>query len=180
MIFPDFSFITKSSLKFKIPESPPWLLLRNREAHAEKSLRWLRGWVNEDAVRDEFSDFKRFQAIAQQCCECEKHKVTCIHPPPSISDQIRQLLQQRTFRPLVLMFILYFLAYFSSSSAIRPYYVQVFYYYESPIDPNLAVSYAGWVDVVSSITVSEYKCCGNNLVGKKQNKYHNHYNFFRL
>lgn len=141
-----------------MPESPSWLLLRNRQAHAEESLRWLRGWVNEDAIRDEFSDLKRFQAIAQQCCECEKNKVICNHPPPSVSDQIRQLLHRRTFHPLVLMFVLYFLAYFGSYSALRPYYVQVLYYYESPIDPNVAVSYAGWIDVIASATVSEDKC----------------------
>lgn len=39
---------------FFVPESPHWLLLKNRTDDARKSLAWLRGWVSIDRIEIEF------------------------------------------------------------------------------------------------------------------------------
>jgi MFS family permease len=37
-------------LLFLVPESPHWLIRKNRAAEAEKNLAWLRGWVPVEKV----------------------------------------------------------------------------------------------------------------------------------
>lgn len=39
---------------FFVPESPHWLLLKNRPDDARKSLAWLRGWVPVERIEEEF------------------------------------------------------------------------------------------------------------------------------
>lgn len=39
-----------------VPESPYWLLTKNRVKEARKSLAWLRGWVEPHKVNDEFDE----------------------------------------------------------------------------------------------------------------------------
>lgn len=41
---------------FFVPESPYWLLTKNRANEARKSLAWLRGWVKPHQVDDEFGE----------------------------------------------------------------------------------------------------------------------------
>lgn len=46
MIFPAISFF----LLFFVPESPYWLITKNRFEDAKKSLAWLRGWQKSEKV----------------------------------------------------------------------------------------------------------------------------------
>ncbi|XP_075210275.1 facilitated trehalose transporter Tret1-like [Lycorma delicatula] len=43
-----------------IPESPVWLLIKNRTSEAEKSLCRLRGWVHPSKVREEFLSLQEY------------------------------------------------------------------------------------------------------------------------
>lgn len=93
-----------------MPETPLWLLGKNRQADALKSLQWLRGWVSASAVQDEFEELKRFKSNAQKCYDCYKQNNTCPHPPPTINEKIRDLFRRRTLRPFILISSLYFLS----------------------------------------------------------------------
>lgn len=51
---------SKVKVALQIPDSPIWLLKRDREEAAIRSLCWLRGWVKEDSVKTEFEDMRSY------------------------------------------------------------------------------------------------------------------------
>lgn len=50
---------------FQIPDSPVWLLDKNRKQDALHALCWLRGWVSEDKVKAEFEELCRYTDAAK-------------------------------------------------------------------------------------------------------------------
>lgn len=134
-----------------MPETPLWLLSRNRQDDALKSLQWLRGWVDSKAVQNEFDELQRCRINAQMCYQCEKQNEICQHPPPAICDKIRDLFRRRTLRPFILIACLFFFASFCGISPYRSYMVQILHYYKSPIEPNEVVVWLGYIGLASNI-----------------------------
>lgn len=148
-----------------MPETPLWLLSRNRHEDALKSLQWLRGWVNSDAVQKEFNELQLSRIDGQTCYKCQKQNEICQHPPPSIIDKIRDLFRKRTLCPFLLIGSLYFLSVFCGITAFRPYIVQVLYFYQSPIDANQVVVWLGYIGFVANlILVCTIRKLGKRLV----------------
>lgn len=125
-------------LIFQIPETPCWLLSKNRRADALKSLQWLRGWVPADAVLSEFNEIVRCSEMSNACKECRIANTKCQHPPPSVGEKMHDLVQIGTRRPFYLLTMAFFVTQFSGLSAIRPFLVQIFQAFAVPMDPNLA------------------------------------------
>ncbi|XP_031635122.1 facilitated trehalose transporter Tret1-like isoform X2 [Contarinia nasturtii] len=134
-----------------MPETPIWLISRNRQEDALKSLRWLRGWVDAKAVQNEFNDLQRSRVSAQICYQCEKENEICEHPPPTINDKIRDLFRRRILRPFILISCLFFFAAFCSISPYRPYMVQILYFYQSPMDPNEVLTHLGYSGFIANV-----------------------------
>lgn len=127
------------------------MLSRNRQADALKSLQWLRGWVNSSAVLIEFENLQQSRISAQTCYKCEKRSEICQHPPPKITDKIRDLFRLRTLRPFILITCLYLLAAFVGFNPFRSYAVQILYFYQSPIDANQVVVWMGNIGLIANI-----------------------------
>lgn len=121
----------------KIPETPLWLLSKNREAEALKSLQWLRGWVSAKAVKVEFDEIKRYNQYSVSCSACIKSQKKCTHPP-NLKQKLQELFRRRTMKPFIILLTAFFIAQFSGSHAMRPYIVQILKSYGSPISPNWA------------------------------------------
>lgn len=134
-----------------MPETPLWLLSRNRQEDALKSLQWLRGWVDAKVVQNEFNDLQRCRISAQICYQCEKQNKECGHPPPTIREKIRDLFRRRTLRPFILIACMFFLCAFCGLSPYRPYVVQILYFYKSPVDPNRVVVWLGYIGFVANL-----------------------------
>lgn len=140
-------FNTKYSLRMihiqncpilQIPETPLWLLSKNRPDDAQKSLQWLRGWVSKDVIAEEFNQLQRYSERSQSCNICVKQKKECTHQEKAtLKSKFAELIRKRTLKPFGLVFFLFFLSQFTSMG-MRPYIVQIFEAYKTPIQADLA------------------------------------------
>lgn len=125
------------------------MLTKNRSNEALKSLQWLRGWVKPELVEEEFRELQRYKVLSQSCNAQDDGDQS----QPTLCNKIRDILRKGTLIPFILISVQYMLAVFTGVSPYRPYLVQVLYYYESPIDPNLAISYIGWIGTLANISI---------------------------
>lgn len=122
-----------------VPETPMWLLSKNRKEDAQKSLQWLRGWVSPTAVEKEFQEMQRYNKNAAQCTPCQKSQNSkCDHPPPSEWMKLKELMRKRNLRPFALVMLLFAFGQLSGLTGMRPYLVQIFQAYGVPLDANWA------------------------------------------
>lgn len=124
--------------QFQVPESPYWLLYKDRPKDAMASLQWLRGWVSPQTVHKEFTELQTFSNISNACVYCEKQSVRCYHPKASLLDKIKVLKRERYANPCILMFSLIFFNEFSAMIIWQSYIIQVLNALGSPIHPNWA------------------------------------------
>lgn len=122
-----------------MPETPLWLLSKNRLADAEKSLQWLRGWVPKAAVNDEFQALQRYSHRSQSCSTCIKQNLSqCSHPVPTFVEKLREFKRKQTLKPFFIVTVLFFIAEFSGTTGMGPFIAQIFATYQSPIAPDQA------------------------------------------
>lgn len=122
----------------KIPETPLWLLSKNRDEEAMKSLQWLRGWVSPKAVEDEFQALKRYNESSNACINCAKEKIPCPHPPPTIQEKLNDLLRMRVLKPALLTLLLFVFVQFTGFPSMRPFLVVIMNAYRVPMGGNWA------------------------------------------
>ncbi|XP_063708964.1 facilitated trehalose transporter Tret1-like [Culicoides brevitarsis] len=121
-----------------IPDSPYWLLSKNREKDAFKSLQWLRGAANEEIVIQEFSEMKFYNENANKCIPCQKKRVTICSHTESFREKAKEMLRKRTLKPFLLVLSFFTFYQLSGMHAMRSYLVQLFETFDSPIDSNWA------------------------------------------
>lgn len=122
----------------QIPESPIWLMTKNRDDRALSSLKWLRGWRIDERVEEEYSDMQRYKEFVDACAACKKEKIRCTHPPPTMAQNLKELAKKKTIKPFLIFTICGFFAYTCGSHHLQSYFVQIMNAYQSPIDPNQA------------------------------------------
>jgi len=128
-----------------VPETPFWLLAKNRKEDALKSLMWLRGWVKSPKhVESEFNEIVRYSEESNRCVSCHKNDSKCTHPPATASELLTELKRKRTLKPFFLVIMMFAFAQFSGLASMRPYSVQIFQAYSIPYD-------ASWATVVIGI-----------------------------
>lgn len=110
---------------FKVPETPSWLMSKNRPDDARKALQWLRGWVSPKAVEKEFQELQRYNETCNSCSECEKLKVKCSHPPPSTLKKLKDLKRTRNMKPFLLVLLIFTFTQFTGLPPMRPYLVLI-------------------------------------------------------
>lgn len=111
---------------------------KSREKKAKKSLKWLRGWRTDDRVLSEYSDMQRYKDFIDACQPCRQYKMQCTHPPPTMTQNLKQLTRKKTIKPFLIFTLCEIFAYTSGSHHLQSYFVQIMNAYQSPIDPNQA------------------------------------------
>lgn len=123
---------------FFVPESPYWLILKNRDEEAKKSLMWLRGWRKSfDCVKQEFD---------------ELHK--SLNEPTSNGDKEESLLKAFTRRTFILPYFIcslaFFIGHFSGMTTLQTYAVPIFAQLKAPVDKYFATMLLGIVELVGT------------------------------
>lgn len=136
----------KISVHLQIPDSPQWLLSKNRAKDAQKSLCWLRGWVPIETVAHEFYDLQRHSERSKSCNSCVQRNLQCSHPLPSLAEKFAELKRKRAIKPFAIVITLFFLSQFTGILCMRAFMVQVLKAYDCPIQLDQAASIMSYFD----------------------------------
>ena len=120
-----------------MPETPYWLVSKNRMDDARKSLQWLRGWVKPHVVDAELTEIIRYKTTALACKNCVQNQLKCEHLP-TLKDKLKMLCSSGARRPFFMIMFLFFILYSNGVTAIRPFLLQIFQVFGVPIDKNWA------------------------------------------
>lgn len=125
---------------------------KSRLGDAEKSLRWLRGWVSKEAVNDEFQALQRYSHRSQSCAICiRQNERVCTHPGPTFIEKLREFRRKQTLKPFFIVTALFVIAEFSGTTSMAPFNVQIFAAYQSPIAPDRAQAALSLVNNLANV-----------------------------
>ncbi|XP_063922496.1 facilitated trehalose transporter Tret1-like isoform X1 [Zophobas morio] len=139
--------IISSSLLFLVPESPHWLISKNRYLDARHSLAWLRGWTELSEIEGEFKE------LVEQISK-RKEDTTA---------NWRLYLRRNFLWPYSLVSLAFFLGHFSGMTTLQTYAVKIFSTLKAPIDKYYATIFLGVAQVLGCIL----SACLIHYVGKR-------------
>lgn len=137
---------------FKVPETPLWLLSKNRTDEAEKALCWLRGWVRPEKIAIEFQALQRYRHHSISCNLCIKTDQQCTHPMPTIREKLQEFKRKKTLKPFFIVMSLFIIAEFTGITGMSPFMIQIFEAYDSPIQSDEAMAITSYVNNLANIT----------------------------
>lgn len=140
-------------VRFQIPESPFWLLSKDRPKDALKSLQWLRGWVSPLTVHKEFTELQNYSNTSNACVSCTKQAIRCYHPKPTFCDKIKEFKRRRNILPFILVISMQFFGIFSGSNVLDPYIIQILTALGTPIKPSFATVLISFSGIMATITL---------------------------
>ncbi|XP_030373716.1 facilitated trehalose transporter Tret1 isoform X2 [Scaptodrosophila lebanonensis] len=147
-----FPVITIIMLCF-VPESPIWLIREHRFHEAVKSLQWLRGWVPEHMIEEEFNRLYD-ELITQKAIE-EAEENGGVAPPEGARRTLKSRLRmwkKRTFlAPFLLVSFTFFTGHFSGKTPLQTYAVQIFHTLKAPMNKYHATILLGVAEMLSTI-----------------------------
>lgn len=148
----------------QIPETPQWLLSKNRTKQAEQSLCWLRGWVSAETVAQEFQELQRHSHRSKSCNLCIKQDLKCSHPLPTLCEKLFELKRKANLKQFAILIPLFFLLQFTGVFAMRPFIVQILEAYESPIPLDQTAAILSFIDNLGQLA----SLCSVRFIGKRR------------
>ncbi|XP_050437238.1 uncharacterized protein LOC126843634 [Adelges cooleyi] len=98
-----------------IPESPIWLITQGKTEEAKKSLRWLRGWVEEPVIEEEFRNLVHYSKVSGTGNGETARNNT------GMFCKIKMFKNPLVYRPLRMVLIFFFFSQIVSVIPCRPY-----------------------------------------------------------
>lgn len=139
-IFPIISF----TLLFFVPESPHWLILKNRLSDARKSIAWLRGWATLEEIEPEFKELCQYIASNENNEKLDEQKTKSM----SIIENMKLYTKKNFLWPYAVVSFTFFLHHFSGGNTLQTYAVQIFASLRAPVDKYVATVYLGLAEVL--------------------------------
>jgi MFS family permease len=123
-----------------VPESPHWLIQKNRKEEAQRSLMWLRGWEKSfDNVRSEFENLEK---------NLNESKASAAGRCKIVFEEF----SKRSFiLPYFIIFFSFFVGHFSGMTTLQTYSVAIFEYFNTPMDKFYATTLLGTLELTGTI-----------------------------
>lgn len=135
-------FFTILALCF-VPESPYWLINKNRIADAQESLAWLRGWTTIAEVQSEFDE------IHDGLMKQKKKDEQTIKK--SIMHRIVPYTKRSFVAPFALISFGVLIGHFSGITTLQTFAVQIFKTLKVPIDEYYATIFFGVAELFGAL-----------------------------
>ncbi|CAH0381027.1 unnamed protein product [Bemisia tabaci] len=125
----------------QIPESPTWLIVRDRLDDARKSLCWLRGWLKPEEVEEEFQALRNHARKSVSA----SNDTELIDDGPHIRKsgylrkQFKEMASRKVLLPLRMVCIVFVISAFAGYSGIKPYLIGELKKLDIPIDSKLVL-----------------------------------------
>lgn len=125
-------------LLFLVPESPHWLIQKNRLPEAMASLAWLRGWVSVDSIREEYNVI--YANVTKNFGDRDN----------SCTGKLRAYRQRSFLWPYAIITTCFFIGHFSGMTTLQTYAVQIFNTLKAPIDKYYATMLLGLAELLGT------------------------------
>ncbi|CAG9859235.1 unnamed protein product [Phyllotreta striolata] len=142
-----------------IPETPVWLLTKNRHEEAKKSIAWLRGWTSVENILEEYQELyaqiKVREEVDNSFRGILKNKVKNI-----------KLFGQKNFLwPCLLVSFAFFLGHFNGYSPFQVYAIKIFQALHAPLNEYYSTIIVGVVQLLgTSISVGLIHVFGKRIL----------------
>lgn len=140
--FPVISILTL----FFVPESPTWLIRKQRFSEARQALQWLRGWVQEKSIKAEFDQlFNELITIPALENDVNSKGNSC--------GKTLHMFTKRSFlAPFLLVSYTFFTGHFSGKTSLQTYAVQIFHTLKAPINKYYATILLGVAELIATVS----------------------------
>lgn len=119
-----------------VPETPIWLISKNKLKKSFESLKWLRGCKSSESIYNEHRKLRAYSNLSRQCDTCLHQEIDCIHSV-TIRNKLSQLSRKRILKPFILIALLEFFAQFSGVVSSRAYIFQILNAYAIQMNGHL-------------------------------------------
>ncbi|RZC34223.1 Sugar tr and/or MFS 1 domain containing protein [Asbolus verrucosus] len=132
-----------------VPETPIWLITKNRYLDARKSIAWLRGWTSLNEIELEF------QELCKQLGKANDigidNPTTSVTPELSKIEYLKLFTKKNFLWPYFLVALTFFLGHFSGMATLQTYAIKLFATLKSPIDKYYATVILGIVELLGCV-----------------------------
>ncbi|CAH0381581.1 unnamed protein product [Bemisia tabaci] len=141
----------------QIPESPTWLLGKNRLDDAKRSLCWLRGWISNEEIEEEFQNLVNYtrNSAKEDCSATSNGHVqdSCnVKSDGFLKTHYNILTRKHVLRPLRLVMLTAFFTFVAVLVGMRPYYINELKALNSPLDPKLLLIIGQFLFIGGAVT----------------------------
>lgn len=98
------------------------------------------------------------------CQPCLKQDIKCVHPLPTFCENLVELKRRKALKPVFIILSLTFFTIYTGAAAMRPYQLQIFKAYESPLGSDESATITSFIINLASLIFM----CSVKFIGKRR------------